>query len=335
MKHTIVIAEAGVNHNGNIETAKKLIDEADNAGADYIKFQSFIAEANISKNAVKADYQISNTGKPEESQLEMVKKLELSEEAHDILVNHCKDKRVKFLSTAFDDWSINLLKKYNLDFYKIASSEMNNLPYLRKIAQLNTPILLSTGMANIEEIRASLQALSDAGARMDQVTILHCNTEYPSPMEDINLKAIHTIKDTFGMRTGYSDHSLGIEVPIAAVALGAEVIEKHFTLDNKMDGPDHRASLEPKELKQMVDAIRNIDIALGSEEKRATPSELKNIPVMRKSIVAKKLIKKGETLSEENICIKRPGTGISPMRWDEIIGTLANRGYFEDDLILE
>ncbi len=333
MSKTIIIAEAGVNHNGDIEIAKRLIDAAEQAGADYIKFQTFVSEDCIAIHAVKADYQIKNTGVESESQLEMVKKLELNESDHDILTNYCKNKQVKFLSTAFDFSSIKLLNKYNLDFFKVASSELTNLPFLRNVADLQIPIIISTGMANMQEVKDSLDVFYKKGIKKENITVLHCNTEYPTPMGDVNLNAMLTLKNELGVKIGYSDHSLGIEVPIAAVALGAQIIEKHFTLDNNMIGPDHRASLEPDQLTAMVSAIRNIEIALGSGIKEPTPSEMLNIPVMRKSIVAKTEIKKGEIFNEDNLCVKRPGVGINSMKWDEIIGLPANFDFQPDELI--
>lgn len=334
MNKTIIIAEAGVNHNGDFELAKKLIDAAEAAGADYVKFQTFKAEKVISVNAKKADYQIENTGDKQETQLEMVKKLELSEEMHDDLVAHCKQYKVKFLSTAFDLDSIDLLSKYKLDIFKIPSGEITNLPYLEKIAKLKFPTyIMSTGMADMVEISEALEVLINNGVSKSVITILHCNTEYPTPMVDVNLTAMNAIKDKFGVSIGYSDHTLGIEIPIAAVALGATVIEKHFTLDREMKGPDHRASLEPTELKQMVSSIRNIEVALGNGEKKPSASEEKNIVIARKSIVALHDIKKGEMLSEKNLTVKRPGSGISPMKWYEILGTKAARDYQSDDLI--
>lgn len=333
MSNTIIIAEAGVNHNGSIELAKQLIDVADSAGADYVKFQTFKSELCISESAKKADYQIENTGNEVESQLEMVKKLELSEQDHFDLIEYCKGKKVKFLSTAFDFTSINFLKEIGLDFFKIPSGEITNYPYLVKVAQLNLPIVMSTGMATMQEVEEAFNTLLEHGAKKEKITILHCNTEYPTPMADVNLRAMNTIGEHLGVDIGYSDHTLGIEVPIAAVARGAKVIEKHFTLDRTMDGPDHQASLEPEELIQMVKSIRNIELALGSSVKKPSESETKNRPIARKSIVALKPIKKGEVLTEENITAKRPGTGISPMKWLEVIGSRANKDYTKDEEI--
>lgn len=333
MSHTIIIAEAGVNHNGSVELAKKLIDVAELAGADYVKFQTFKSELCISETAKKADYQIENTGDEVETQLEMVKKLELSDQNHFELIEYCKGKSVKFLSTAFDFVSINFLKEVGLDFFKIPSGEITNYPYLVKVAQLKLPIVMSTGMATMQEVEEAFNILLEQGIPKDQITILHCNTEYPTPMSDVNLRAMNTIGEHLGVDIGYSDHTLGIEVPIAAVARGAKVIEKHFTLDRMMEGPDHQASLEPDELIQMVKSIRNIEQALGSTIKRPSASESKNRPIARKSIVALTAIKAGEHLSEENITVKRPGTGISPMKWLDVIGTKAEKDYSKDEEI--
>lgn len=332
MTHTFIIAEAGVNHNGSLELAKKLIDVASEAGADAVKFQTFQAKNLVSKNAQKADYQKQTTDQ-NESQFEMIKKLELSEAMHHELIAYCQQKNIMFLSTPFDHDSIELLNKLGLEIFKIPSGEITNLPYLRHIGSLNKQVILSTGMANLGEIEAALNVLIQAGTAKEKITVLHANTEYPTPMQDVNLKAMQTIGQAFDIAVGYSDHTLGIEVDVAAVALGASVIEKHFTLDKTMEGPDHKASLEPDELKAMVSAIRNIEQALGSSIKQPSPSESKNKPIARKSLVAKTAIKQGETFNAENLCIKRPGHGISPMRWDEIIGTKAQRDYAEDELI--
>lgn len=330
---TFILAEAGVNHNGSLELAKKLIDAAVEAGADAVKFQTFKTELCITKNASKADYQVENTGNSTETQFEMVKKLELSEEMHNELIAYCQQKNIMFLSTPFDHDSIELLHELGLEIFKIPSGEITNLPYLRQIGRLNKEVILSTGMANLGEIEAAINVLVQAGTERSKITLLHANTEYPTPMQDVNLKAMQTIGQAFSLPYGYSDHTLGIEVPIAAVALGASVIEKHFTLDKTMEGPDHKASLEPDELKAMVSAIRNIELALGSSIKQPSPSEAKNKPIARKSLVAKTDIKQGEIFTEQNLAIKRPGTGISPMRWDEILGTLAQRDYQEDEVI--
>ena len=327
-----IIAEAGVNHNGSIELAKKLIDAASESGADAVKFQTFKAEKLVSKNAQKADYQKQTTD-IKESQFDMIKKLELDMDTHKELIDYCQNKDIMFLSTPFDHDSIELLSDLGLEIFKIPSGEITNLPYLRKIGKLNKKVILSTGMADIGEIEDALDILISSGTNKENITVLHANTMYPTPMEDVNLRAMQTIASTFKVDVGYSDHTLGIEVPIAAVALGAKVIEKHFTLDRNLPGPDHKASLEPDELKAMVKAIRNIERALGNGIKKPTKSEMSNIKIVRKSIVAKTTIKKGEIFTEKNITVKRPGNGISPMRWDEIIGTIANKDYKEDDLI--
>jgi N,N'-diacetyllegionaminate synthase len=321
MEEVVIIAEAGVNHNGSVDIAKKLIDVAANSGADFVKFQTFIAEKVISKHAKKAEYQIENTGLIEETQLDMVKKLELTPAMHDELINYCKQKNINFLSTAFDLDSIDLLRKLNLPFFKIPSGEITNLPYLRKVADNFDKIVMSTGMAYLEEVKEAFKVLIDKGIKRENITILHCNTEYPTKMEDVNLKAMLQIQNEFGTSVGYSDHTLGIEVPIAAVALGASVIEKHFTLDRDMSGPDHLASLEPNELMEMVTAIRNITRALsGSGIKEPSKSEIKNISIARKSIHVNRDVKSGEILKEEDLIVLRPNKGISPMEWDNVIG---------------
>ena len=332
MKKVFIIAEAGVNHNGSIELAKKLIDAAAEAKADAVKFQTFKTELCVSKNAKKASYQEQTTGK-DESQFEMIKKLELNVHAHEELIKYCKFKNIMFLSTPFDSYSIELLDGFGLEIFKIPSGEITNLPYLRQIGRLNKKIILSTGMANLGEVEAAINALTQSGTNHENIALLHTNTQYPTPMRDVNLKAMLTMKEAFKLDVGYSDHTLGIEVPIAAAALGASIIEKHFTLDKNMQGPDHRASLEPSELKAMVEAIRNIELALGNGVKKASPSESENINIARKSIVAKTGIKKGEIFSEKNLCAKRPGNGISPMRWDETIGKTAQKDYKQDELI--
>jgi N,N'-diacetyllegionaminate synthase len=333
MKRTYIIAEAGVNHNGSLELAKKMIDAAVDAGADAVKFQTFKAEKVVSRYAPKAEYQ-KKTTTADESQLEMVKKLELDEVAHEKLFAYCRSRNIQFLSTPFDLESIDLLNKLELEIFKIPSGEITNLQYLRKIGSLKKEIILSTGMANLGEIEAALDVLTSTGTKLKDITVLHCNTEYPTPMQDVNLKAMQTIKSAFpGLRVGYSDHTEGIEVSIAAVAMGATIIEKHFTLDKNMEGPDHKASLEPDELTAMVKAIRNIEKALGSGIKKSSPSELKNKPIARKSIVAAKNIQKGESFTQENLTVKRPGTGVSPMRWDEVIGQKARKDYQQDELI--
>jgi N,N'-diacetyllegionaminate synthase len=329
---TFIIAEAGVNHNGSIEIAKKLIDIAKEAGADAIKFQTFKAEKLVSRVAPKAEYQKGTTDK-EESQLNMLKKLELDAVAHRELIKYCKKKRIIFLSTPFDFESIDLLNTLDIKIFKIPSGEITNLPYLKKIGSLKKKIIMSTGIADLGEIEDALEILIKAGTKKEDITVLHCNTEYPTPFEDVNLFAMLTIKEAFKVNVGYSDHTSGIEVPIAAVALSASVIEKHFTLDKNMEGPDHKASLEPDELKTMVQAIRNIEKALGNGIKSPSQSELKNKPIARKSIVAVRSIMKGEMFSEKNITTKRPGTGISPVQWDKILGKRAKRNFKEDELI--
>lgn len=328
-----IIAEAGVNHNGSVELAKKLIDVASEAGVDAVKFQTFKAETLVSKNAQKADYQKKNLNDGNDSQFDMLKKLELDVDTHNILIEYCNSKNIMFLSTPFDLDSIDLLNDLKLPIFKIPSGEITNLPYLRKIGALNKKVILSTGMADIGEIEDALDILTDAGTKKENITVLHANTMYPTPMEDVNLNAMVTIGKAFNVDYGYSDHTLGIEVDVAAVAMGASCIEKHFTLDKKMEGPDHKASLEPHELVSMVKAIRNIELALGSSVKKPSPSEIPNIEVARKSIVAKKIIKKGEMFTEDNLAVKRPGNGISPMRWDEVIETVAQKYYDVDELI--
>lgn len=332
MTKTFIIAEAGVNHNGTLELAKKLVDVAVDAGADAVKFQTFKADKLVSGGAQKAEYQKKNTSS-EESQYEMIKKLELDENAHRELIRCCDQKKIMFLSTPFDHDSIDLLNSFGMPIFKIPSGEITNLPYLRHVGRLGKEVILSTGMADLGEIEDALDALMQAGASKDKITVLHATTEYPCPIEEVNLRAMQTISAAFGIKVGYSDHTQGIEVPIAAVAMGACVIEKHFTLDRTMEGPDHKASLEPNELKAMVQAIRHIDQALGDGIKKSSKSETKNIAIARKSIVAARLIKIGEIFSADNITIKRPGNGISPMRWDEMLGQVARRGYQEDDLI--
>lgn len=332
MNKVFIIAEAGVNHNGSVELAKKLIDAAVEAGADAVKFQTFKAEKLVSKNAAKAEYQKQTTDKAE-SQFDMIKKLELDEATHHELMSYCKSKNIMFLSTPFDHDSIELLNTLGLEIFKIPSGEITNLPYLRHIGKLNKKVILSTGMTDIGEIEDALDILIEAGTKKENITVLHANTMYPTPMKDVNLKAMVTIGKTFDVSYGYSDHTLSIEVPIAAVALGASCIEKHFTLDCGMEGPDHKASLEPDELKKMVKAIRNIELALGSSVKKPSKSEIPNMQIARKSIVAACEIKKGELISEDKLAIKRPGNGISPMRWDEIIGSIATKDYQEDELI--
>ena len=325
MNKVIIIAEAGVNHNGDINIAKKLIDAAEEAGADYVKFQTFKADSLVSPSAKKADYQIRNTNK-KDSQYQMLKQLELSDDNHKELISYCNSKKIRFFSTAFDEESISYLSTLNFDMIKIPSGELTNFPYLRAIAKTGLPVILSTGMANLDEIEKSINVLVTHGIKKNEITVLHCNTEYPTPMSDVNLKAMLTIKKAFDVEVGYSDHTLGIEVPIAAVALGAKVIEKHFTLDRNMEGPDHKASLEPNELKEMVIAIRNIEKAIsGNGVKKASLSEKKNISIARKSIHLSKDLKSGSIITEENIISLRPGDGISPMKWEYVLGRKVNK----------
>ncbi len=334
MKKVLIIAEAGVNHNGQLDLAKKLIDAAVEAGSDLVKFQTFNAKELVSKSAKKAAYQIKNSSISGESQLQMLQKLELSQKEHKQLLKYCKLKNIQFFSTAFDLGSLEYLSQIGLEIVKIPSGELTNLPYLRKAATLFKKVIISTGMASIQEIQETLQVFLDSGISKQNIIILHCNTEYPTPMQDVNLLAMQHIKETFGVEVGYSDHTRGIEVPIAAVALGAVVIEKHFTLDRNMEGPDHKASLEPEEFKAMVTAIRNIELAIGGDGlKSPSHSEKKNISIARKSIVAATNIAKGTKFTPSNLTVKRPGTGISPMKWDSIIGTHATKDYEEDDLI--
>lgn len=331
-KKVIIIAEAGVNHNGSYELAIKMVDEAKRAGADYVKFQTAKPELVISTFAPKAEYQKETTGAAE-SQLEMCKAIHLPLTDYKPLKEYCDKVGIGFMSTPFDLVSIDVLEPLDMDYYKIPSGEITNLPYLRKIASKHRPVILSTGMCEVEEVKAALQVLEQGGVKRSDIIVLHCNTEYPTPMADVNLRAMDDLRRSLGVEVGYSDHTKGIEVPIAAVALGATVIEKHFTLDKTMEGPDHKASLEPDELKAMVDAIRNIEQALGDGHKHVSPSERKNMDIARKSIVAARDIRKGEVLTEENITTKRPGNGISPMRWDSVIGTTAIRDFGYDELI--
>ena len=327
-----IIAEAGVNHNGSITLAKKLIDVAAQSGADAVKFQTFKAEKLVSKTAEKANYQKKNTDSLE-SQFDMLSRLELDLNAHQELINYSKDRGIMFLSTAFDHESIDLLNDLGLKIFKIPSGEITNLPYLRHIGSLNKKVILSSGMSSIEEIDDALKILINSGTKKENITVLHANTMYPTPMEDVNLNAMKTVADVFDIEVGYSDHTLGIEIDIAAAAMGAKIIEKHFTLDREMDGPDHKASLEPFELKSMVEAIRNIEKAMGDGNKRPSNSEKPNIEIARKSIVAIKSIAKGDVFSDKNIAVKRPGNGLSPMKWDSIIGSIAERDYELDELL--
>ncbi len=329
---TLVIAEAGVNHNGDLDRARELVAAAAAAGADVVKFQTFMTSRSIAVHARKAEYQQRATD-PAESQYEMVRRLELTRADFEVLVADCARLGIGFLSTAFDADSFDMLVELGIDRVKVASGEITNLPFLRHACRLGMPVLLSTGMANLGEIEASLEVIEVAGTPRERVTILHCTTEYPAPMAEVNLRAMAAIGTAFGVAVGYSDHTPGIEIPIAAVALGATVIEKHFTLDRDLPGPDHRASLEPDELRAMVEAIRNVEQALGDGVKRCTPTELRNRPVARKSIVASLPIRAGEPFTPDNVTTKRPGTGVSPMRWDEVIGRPAPRDFAPDELI--
>lgn len=330
MDSVYIIAEAGVNHNGDVNIAKQLVDAAAEAGVDAVKFQTFKTENLVCKDAKKAEYQTETTDKTE-SQFDMLKKLELTLDMHRELIDYCKKKKVTFLSTPFDMESIELLEQLGMEVYKIPSGEITNLPYLRKIGSLGKKVILSTGMSTIQEVQDAVKVLRESGS--EDISVLHCNTQYPTPMEDVNLNVIQTMREALGVPVGYSDHTQGIEVPIAATALGATIIEKHFTLDKGMEGPDHKASLEPEELKKMVQAIRNIEKALGKNEKISTESEKDNIPIVRKSIVAKVQIKEGEIFRESNITTKRPGTGLSPMLWDKVIGQKASRDFQADEMI--
>jgi len=332
IKRTLIIAEAGVNHNGDIRMAKQLIDAAAHAGADLVKFQTFNASRQVTRIAKKADYQAQTTdGK--ESQHDMLQRLELTEAMHHELIAHCATRNIGFFSTGFDIESIDLLLGLGQDHFKIPSGEITNLPYLRHIGKLGKNTILSTGMATLGDIEAAIDVLEQAGTPRTSMTVLHCTTEYPTPMAEVNLRAMQGIHAAFGVKVGYSDHTQGIEVATAAVAMGATVIEKHFTLDRNLPGPDHQASLEPEELKAMVAAIRNIEVALGDGIKRLTPSEARNKPIARKSLVASGAIKAGEAFSAINVTTKRPGTGISPMRWDEVMGRIAPHDIAADELI--
>lgn len=329
---TLIIAEAGVNHNGDIELARRLVDAAAEAGADLVKFQTFQADTLVTRVAGKAEYQTKTTIK-DESQYEMIRRLELPLAAHRELLAYCRDRAIGFFSTPFDIASVDLLVELGLQMFKIPSGEITNLPYLRHIGHFGMPVIISTGMATLGEIEGALDILERAGTPRSLITVLHCNTEYPTPMADVNLRAMSAIRDAFGVAVGYSDHTQGIEVSIAAVALGATVIEKHFTLDRALPGPDHQASLMPHELRAMVTAIRNIEAALGDGIKRPSPSEIKNKPLSRKSIVARRAIREGEIFSENNITIKRPGNGVSPMQWDSVLGCCAKRSFEHDEPI--
>lgn len=334
MNRTIIIAEAGVNHNGDIKLAKQLIDVASEAGVDYVKFQTFKANKLVSQSAKRATYQIKNTGDADQTQLEMLKKLELSHQEHLELIDYCNQKNIRFLSTAFDLESLLFLKSLDLRLGKIPSGEINNLPYLQAIAKAFPEIILSTGMASLEEVSSALDILLESGVVRSNITILHCNTEYPTPMADVNLLAMQTIKNELNVNIGYSDHTLGIEVPIAAVALGARVIEKHFTLNSTLPGPDHAASLEPHELKAMVRAIRNIELAISGDGKKSpSQSEIKNKIVARKSIHLCRDVKAHEIITDDMLIMKRPGYGISPMEINQIIGKRAVKDLFEDQIL--
>jgi N,N'-diacetyllegionaminate synthase len=330
MSKIYIIAEAGVNHNGDINIAKRLVDAAVDAGADAVKFQTFKAQNLVCKNAGKAAYQLETTEQAE-TQYEMLKKLELTEKMHEELVQYCRERGIEFLSTPFDVESVDLLLQYEIPLIKIPSGEITNYPYLKKIGKTGKKVILSTGMSTLDEVRDAVQILKNEGT--DKIILLHCNTEYPTPMCDVNLLAMKTLQEELGLPVGYSDHTKGIEIPIAAAALGACVIEKHFTLDRTMEGPDHKASLEPHELRAMVCAIHNIEQAMGDGVKRPSASERRNIGIVRKSIVAKRDISEGEILSEENITTKRPGTGISPMMWEKVIGQRARKNYKADEMI--
>jgi len=332
-RKVIIIAEAGVNHNGSLRIAKKLVDKALEAKADYIKFQTFKAESISIKNALKANYQKKNSSKSE-TQFQMLKKLELNENKFSKIISYCKKKKIGFLSSPFDIESLNFLKKFNMNYIKIPSGEITNLPLLEEIGKNKKKLILSTGMANIKEIKNALSVLNKCGTKNNKITLLHCNSEYPTPFKDANLKAIKTLRNIFNINIGYSDHTLGIEASIAAVALGAHVIEKHFTLNRNYKGPDHSSSLEPEELSKMIKAIRNVELSLGNGRKIPSSSEKKNIKIARKSIVAKYEILKGELFSTKNLAIKRPFKGISPMHWYKIIGRRAKKNYKPDDFIL-
>lgn len=331
MNNVFIIAEAGVNHNGNIEIAKQLVDVAVMAGADAVKFQTFKAETLVCKNAKKAEYQLETT-EAEESQFDMLKKLELTSDMHEQLMDYCAQKQIMFLSTPFDIDSLQYLIEKGIETIKIPSGEITNYPYLCEAGKTGKRIIISSGMSNLDEVREAVSVLRRYGSK--DITVLHCNTEYPTPYMDVNLKAMTAIKDELGVNVGYSDHTKGIEVSVAAVALGATVIEKHFTLDKNMDGPDHKASLEPGELKELVSAIRNVEAALGNGKKEPSESEKKNIEIVRKSIVARCDIKAGEIFTERNLTTKRPGTGVSPMYWDEIIGKTAKADFKADEMII-
>ena len=332
--NVLIIAEAGVNHNGDIEIAKSLIDAAADAKADIVKFQTFSAERQVTNNAPKAQYQ-KESSKSDESQFLMLKKLELSEAMHLELIKHCKTREIGFLSTGFDIQSVDFLNGLNQKMFKIPSGEITNLPYLRHIGKIGKTVLLSTGMSNLKEVEAALEVLEKSGTPRNKITVLQCTSSYPAPKNEANLTAMNTFMKELNVAVGFSDHTLGIDISLAAVALGATVIEKHFTLDKSLPGPDHKASLEPDELREMIVAIRNIQVSLGDGVKKVMPSEIPNIDVTRKSLVAKKQIKNGDVYTSENITTKRPGTGVSPMFWDQFLGKKASRNYDIDDLIID
>jgi len=332
INNTLIIAEAGVNHNGSIELAKQLVDVAAEAGADFVKFQTFNADRQVTRTAQKADYQIQLTDN-KESQYELLSRLQLTPQMHHELIAHCAKRKIRFLSTGFDIESIDFLLSIGHECFKIPSGEITNLPYLRHIGKLDKTIILSTGMSTLSDIEVAINILEHAGTSRAKITLLHCTTEYPTAMKEVNLRAMQNIHKAFGVRIGYSDHTRGIETAIAAVAMGASIIEKHFTLDRNLSGPDHQASLEPEEFKSMVTAIRNIEMALGDGIKRPTSSEVRNKLTIRKSLVASRAIKMGEVFTSENITTKRPGKGISPIRWDEVLGKKAPRDFLPDDLI--
>ncbi|MBO4965977.1 MAG: N-acetylneuraminate synthase [Muribaculaceae bacterium] len=333
MSRTLIIAEAGVNHNGSVEMALRLVDAAAEAGADMVKFQTFKAKNLVTAAARKAEYQVENTHDGSEGQLEMLSRLELSEDDHRALMQRCKERGIEFLSTPFDEESVDFLASLGITTWKIPSGEITNYLLIKKIAARKGHVILSTGMSGMDDVEAALNLLEKFGKSRNDVTVLHCTTQYPAPYNDVNLLCIKTMREALHVQTGYSDHTPGIEIPVAAAALGATVIEKHFTLDRSLPGPDHKASLEPAELSEMVKGIRNVEKALGDGVKRVADSERKNIAVARKSIVARNPIHAGEMLTEENLGVKRPGTGISPMRWEEVIGKKAKRDFEIDELI--
>lgn len=332
MSKVLIIAEAGVNHNGDMQLARRLIDAAAESGADIVKFQTFAADRLVTRSAAKADYQVKTTG-ASESQYEMLSRLELTPSMHDDLIAHATIRGIEFMSTAFDEDSLSLLAAKGLKRFKVPSGEITNLPYLRRMAQLADEVIISTGMSTLDEIGAAISVFEASGTQRQRITVLHCTTEYPAPMREVNLRAMQTIADSFGVAVGYSDHTVGIEVAVAAVAMGACVIEKHLTLDCDLPGPDHKASLEPEPFRNMVVAIRHIEQALGSPVKGPSPSELRNKPIARRSLVAARAIKAGEVFTATNVVAKRPGTGISPMRWDAVIGTAAPRDFEPDEFL--